>query len=136
MEEYDDLSSGPTDGRFNLSYNNWTEIPPELYEKYRSLLLSLSLSHNKLTHISSSTKDNHVYNNLSLTLLQDLDLSHNQIEVIESGSIGKLIRLRKLNVCHNLLECLPDDLNNCLMMVRIISYRIVSYRIVSASACI
>ena len=49
MEEYDDLSSGPNEeGIIDLSYNNWTEIPQDLYDMYRDRLKSLRMNNNKI----------------------------------------------------------------------------------------
>ena len=111
MEEYDDLSEGPNkDGKLNLSYNNWDEMPHELFELYRSQLLGLSLSHNRILQVSNQIG--------KLTLMRELDLSHNQIEKIDPA-IGNLLRLRKLNLSNNALTALPTELCNCQMMVRV-----------------
>ena len=109
MEEYDDLTLGPNqDGSLNLSYNDWQDMPHELYQMYRDRLLSLNLSNNRLFRVS-----NHIE---KLTLLKELNVTHNRIETIDLA-IGKCIRLRKLDVSSNFLQCLPLELSNCRMLV-------------------
>jgi Leucine-rich repeat (LRR) protein len=108
MEEYDDLSEGPNkDGSLNLSYNNWDEIPKELYKMY-SRLLKLSLSHNHILKVSNDIG--------KLTMIRELDLSHNFIEEVDPA-IGNLVRLRSLNLSNNKITCLPSELCSCKMMV-------------------
>lgn len=108
MEEYDDLSKGPNkDGEINLSYGAWKEMPHELYDKFRSQLVKLSISHNQLSSVS-----HHVG---YLTLLKELDLSHNKIRCID-GSIGKCVRLRKLNLSYNNIKTIPIELCSCTML--------------------
>ena len=101
MEEYDDLSAGPTeDGTLDLSHNTWTVIPPEL-SQFSTTLLHLDMKNNRLTQIPECIS--------SLILLQTLDVSLNQIEYIDKG-IGQCIRLRSLNVSRNKIESLPPQL--------------------------
>lgn len=105
MEEYDDLENGPNqDGSINLSYNEWAEMPEELYDKYRDRLLILNLSHNRILAVRS-----HVG---KLILLKELNLSNNALESIDAG-IGKCIRLRKLDLSHNRLRWIPQEISSC-----------------------
>lgn len=107
MEDYDDLSAGPDDdGRLNLSYNSWREMPPELFQ-YASSLVSLDLRHNRLVEISADFG--------VLLVLRELNASNNCIEKIDP-LLGKCVRLRDLDVSHNRLTQLPTELTKCLML--------------------
>ena len=111
MEEYDDLSNGPNEeGIIDLSYNNWTEIPQDLYDMYIHRLKSLRMNNNKIAQVPKQIG--------KLALLKELSLSHNQLDLID-GAIGNCIRLRKLDVSHNNLVALPPALSNCRMLVSI-----------------
>ena len=49
MEEYDELSAGPDeDGRFNLSYNDWTIMPYDRCTGYSNRLIYLNISLNHM----------------------------------------------------------------------------------------
>ncbi len=110
MEEYDDLSAGPNEkGSINISYNDWTEMPCELYELYKDRLLSLIFTNNRLVQVPKHIGD--------LTLLKELNVSHNRLERIDEA-IGQCIRLRKVDFSHNHLVALPNTLGNCRMLVR------------------
>jgi Leucine-rich repeat (LRR) protein len=112
MEEYDDLSAGPTeDGKLDLSHNTWAVFPPELTQ-FSKRLLHLDMKNNRLTRIPECIS--------SLTLLKSLDVSLNHIDYIDKG-IGQCIRLRSLNVSRNRLESLPSNLSNCVMLEQIIA---------------
>ena len=83
MEEYDNLSQGPSnDGTLDLSHNTWKSLPPELND-FTQTLLHLDLKNNQLTNIESIG---------NLILLRSLDVSFNQLSTI-TESIGKCIRL-------------------------------------------
>lgn len=108
MEEYDDLENGPDEnGSINLSYNEWTEMPEELYEEYKDRLLILNLSHNRLLEVSD-----HIG---KLILLKELCVSNNCIESIDP-CIGKCIRLRKLDISHNLVRKIPKEISKCVLL--------------------
>ena len=107
MEEYDDLSQGPSnDGTLDLSHNTWKSLPPELND-FTQTLLHLDLKNNQLTNIESIG---------NLILLRSLDVSFNQLSKIPE-SIGKCIRLRRLNVAHNQLTCIDEEVGNCILLV-------------------
>ncbi|KAL7496497.1 hypothetical protein ACHAWT_004718 [Skeletonema menzelii] len=112
MEEYDDLSAGPTeDGTLDLSHNTWSVFPDEL-SQFSTTLLHLDMKNNQLTQIPGCIS--------CLALLQSLDFSLNQIDYIDKG-IGKCIRLRSLNVSRNRLSSLPSQLSKCIMLEKIIA---------------
>mmetsp|Transcript_19521 Transcript_19521/g.33545 ORF Transcript_19521/g.33545 Transcript_19521/m.33545 type:complete len:121 (+) Transcript_19521:611-973(+) len=109
MQEYDELSRGPSeDGFVNLSHNTWKTLPPELSD-FTTTLLHLEMSNNQLTSLPESVGD--------LVLLQTLDVSFNWIETID-GAIGKCIRLRRLNVAKNRIDALPEEICDCILLVR------------------
>lgn len=108
MEEYDDLENGPDEhGSINLSYNEWNEMPEELYEEYKDRILKLNLSHNRLLEVSHHLG--------KLILLKELCVSNNCIESIDP-CIGKCVRLRKLDVSHNLLREVPKEISKCVLL--------------------
>lgn len=107
MEDYDDLAAGPDEqGQLNLSYNSWRVMPDELFG-FRTRLIKLNISHNKLEEISSQFG--------TLVLLQELDVSYNCVTSLDA-SIGKCIRLRNLNISHNELTSLPAAISECVML--------------------
>ena len=109
MEEYDDLSAGPTgDGTINLSSMQWKMMPAELM-KYSRTLLHLNMSNNQLISITPEIGN--------LFMLRTLDMSLNQIEQIDPG-IGKCIRLQRLNVSKNRIKKLPPEIGKCSLLVR------------------
>mmetsp|Transcript_12549 Transcript_12549/g.25040 ORF Transcript_12549/g.25040 Transcript_12549/m.25040 type:complete len:282 (+) Transcript_12549:115-960(+) len=105
MDSNDLDISGPT-GLIESSYASLKEIPEEVFT-FSQTLMTLKLSHNKLTKIPSQICD--------FAVLQTLNVSHNNIELIDPN-IGKCIRLRHLNVISNRLSSLPDDICNCEML--------------------
>jgi len=108
MEEYDDLENGPDEnGSINLSYNDWDEMPIELFEEYKDRLLTLNLSHNRLLEVSHHLG--------KLILLKELRISNNVIESIDP-CIGNCIRLRKLDVSHNRLREIPNEISRCVLL--------------------
>lgn len=108
MEEYDDLENGPDEnGSINLSYNDWDEMPLELYEEYKDRILALNLSHNRLLEVSHHLG--------KLILLKELCVSNNAIESIDP-CIGNCIRLRKLDVSHNRLREIPNEISRCVLL--------------------
>ena len=112
MEEYDDVSAGPTEyGALDLSHNTWTIFPPDL-NKFSTTLLHLDLKNNNLTQIPESIAD--------LVLLQTLDVSINRIEYIDTN-IKKCIRLRSFNVSCNRLSSLPSQLSRCILLNDIVA---------------
>ena len=112
MEEYDDLSAGPTeDGALDLSHNTWTVFPEELTQ-FSKTLTYLNMKNCRLTQIPECIS--------CLALLQSLDVSLNQIDYIDKG-IGQCIRLRSLNVSRNRLNSLPSQLSKCVMLEKIIA---------------
>jgi len=112
MEEYDDLSAGPTeDGKLDLSHDTWAVFPREITQFSKTLLI-LDMKNNRLAQVPECIS--------SLTLLKSLDVSFNQIEFIDKG-IGQCIRLRSLIVSRNRLESLPSQLSNCVMLEQIIA---------------
>ena len=109
MEEYDDLTAGPhDDGSLNLSYNDYEDMPHELFDLFYDRLLHLNLSYNGLTKISKNIQ--------KLVLLKELNLSHNQIDFIDPA-ISCCVRLRRLNVSCNNLTTLPAELSHCRLLV-------------------
>jgi len=89
MEEYDELSSGPSsDGTLDLSHNTFRTLPSELRD-FTTTLLHLDLKNNQLTNIDSIG---------NLILLRSLDVSFNQLSTIPE-SIGKCIRLESPSLC-------------------------------------
>ncbi|KAL7504328.1 hypothetical protein ACHAXN_002000 [Cyclotella atomus] len=112
MEQYDDLSAGPTeDGTLNLNHNTWKVLPPELND-FSMKLLHLEMSNNQLAVVPEAIGN--------LILLKSLDVSLNRIETIDSA-IGRCIRLRKLNVTRNRLESLPDEIGQCILLEEILA---------------
>jgi len=112
MEEYDDLSQGPSnDGTLDLSHNTWKSLPPELND-FTQTLLHLDLKNNQLTNIDSIG---------NLILLRSLDVSFNQLSTIPA-SIGKTLRLRTVNVAQNQLISFPEEIGNCILLVSSIVY--------------
>lgn len=109
MEEYDELSAGPDeDGRFNLSYNDWTIMPYDRCTGYSNRLIYLNISHNNIVEISDKIA--------SLTLLKEINLSHNSLRKIDRA-MGKCIRLRKIDVSNNYLVSIPVEiLSKCKML--------------------
>ena len=111
MEEYDNLSQGPSnDGTLDLSHNTWKSLPPELND-FTQTLLHLDLKNNQLTNIESIG---------NLILLRSLDVSFNELSSIPS--IGKCIRLKTLNTAHNQLVSFPEEIGNCILLVSSIVY--------------
>ena len=109
MEEYDDLTAGPNDdGNLNLSYNDYEDMPKELFDLYSHRLFYLTLSYNGLTKISENIQ--------KLVLLKELNLSHNHIEFIEP-TISCCVRLRRLDISFNKLTSLPVELSRCRLLV-------------------
>ena len=112
MEEYDDLSQGPSnDGTLDLSHNTWKSLPPELND-YTRTLLHLDMKNNQLTNIDSIG---------NLILLRSLDVSFNQLSNIPE-SIGKCVRLRRLNVANNKITRIDEEIGNCILLVSSIVY--------------
>ncbi|CAD7968749.1 unnamed protein product [Amoebophrya sp. A25] len=84
-------------GHLDLSFNGMARI--------RNLgrlshLVSLQLQSNTLTRIEGLE-----YN----LKLQQLNLSYNQIRVLELGTLRHLTQLRNLNLSHNQLSCFPTE---------------------------
>ena len=109
MEEYDDLSQGPSnDGTLDLSHNAWKSLPPELND-YTRTLLHLDLKNNQLTNIDSIG---------NLILLRTLDVSFNQLSTIpgKSCALPLLIVLAYhiTNIYYNLLSFIIINYNNAL----------------------
>ena len=80
----------------------------ELHNLFTSNLVYLNLSENKLTDLQIFSHENK-FNNLI-----NLDLSHNNIEQINSLIIGNFRNLKKLNLSHNKISnimCMDNDLN-------------------------
>ena len=105
MESYDDLTYGTSNPEMSLllSSHQWEHIPKDLYELYRQKLkkmTSLSLSHLKLSSVSEHIQQ--------LTLLQELNLSHNEIETLPKEIGQQCIMLRSLLLNDNSLVSLPD----------------------------
>ena len=112
MEEYDDLSAGPTnDGSLNLNHNTWKTLPSELIN-FSTKLIHLHMSNNQLTSIPESIG--------ALTLLRTLDVSLNRIESIDAA-IGKCIRLRRFDFSKNRVEYLPAEIGNCVLIEEFIA---------------
>ena len=108
MEEYDELSRGPSDdGVLNLSHNTWKTLPPELSQFSRTLV-NLEMCNNRLSSLPEAIGD--------LIMLQSLDVSLNQIENIDTA-IGKCVRLRRLNISKNRIEVLPAEIGKCILLV-------------------
>jgi len=112
MEEYDDLSAGPTnDGSLNLNHNTWKSLPAELIN-FSTKLIHLQMSNNQLTSVPESIG--------ALTLLRTLDVSLNRIETIDAA-IGKCIRLRRFDFSKNQVEYLPAEIGSCVLMEEFIA---------------
>ena len=107
MEEYDELSAGPNAlGALDLSHSAWTSLPDTLFG-FGPLLLSLNLSHNKLSSLQDEFG--------SLVILSKLDLGNNVIEKC-SSEIGKCIRLRNLDLSFNRLDEIPSSIGCCILL--------------------
>ena len=112
MEEYDNLSQGPSnDGTLDLSHNTFRTLPPELND-FTLTLLHLDLKNNQLTNIDSIG---------NLILLRSLDVSFNQLSTIPA-SIGSCLRLRTVNAAHNQLVSFSEEIGNCILLVSDIVY--------------
>ena len=84
------------------------QIIKDIQNIFTSKLTYLNISENKLTNLQIFNKEN-IFNNLIY-----LDLSHNNIEEINSLMFCKFSNLKKLNLSHNKIsniKCLDNDLN-------------------------
>jgi len=107
MEEYDELSSGPNAfGALDLSHSAWTTLPDTLFG-FAPLLLSLNLSHNKLSAIQDEFG--------GLEILSNLNLGNNEITKC-SVELGKCIRLRTLDLSFNRLDLIPSSIGCCVLL--------------------
>jgi hypothetical protein len=66
------------------------------------------LSHNRISEMSNDFGN--------LLAIRELNLAYNKLRQIDP--VTKLIRLRILNVSHNLLTSIPKDIARCTMLVR------------------
>ena len=83
------------------------EVINTIQNIFTSKLIYLNLSENKLTNLQIFSKDN-IFNNLN-----ELNLSHNNIEEINLLMSGKFVNLKKLHLSYNKIsniKCLDNSL--------------------------
>lgn len=109
MEDYEDLDTGPDqNGQLNLAFHNWDEVPSDLYS-HAATVKGLNFSHNRILDVPKEFGN--------LVMIRELDLSHNKLYQIDP--VIMLRRLRVLNLSHNCLSSIPENIACCAMLVRI-----------------
>eukprot|EP00037_Helgoeca_nana_P029999 m.366293 g.366293 ORF g.366293 m.366293 type:complete len:997 (-) comp28093_c0_seq7:285-3275(-) len=94
---------GPFSITLDLSFNNYTDIPPGTFAS--SNAVSVDLSHNQLTNLSPTSFEFNF-------VLQQLDVSFNHLTVIDNKIMDVLAGLTNFIVAHNDIVALPLGNNN------------------------
>ena len=103
------ISSGSIGGvtHVELSYNNITEFPSDLYNStFWGFLQNVGMSHNSISVIPSD-----IFHSKYLESLKDINLSHNLLETLPDHLLHNFdLRIRTLNFGYNFIKVLPSDL--------------------------
>lgn len=83
-----------------LSFNNITHLPAYSFG-FSHRLTRVDLSHNQITSMDNATFQRHPDAFAGPFLIDYLDLSHNQIAVLEPNAFSYLVNLRLLKLEHN-----------------------------------
>ncbi|XP_072932049.1 uncharacterized protein [Epargyreus clarus] len=112
---------------FDGSYNDFYDVPNNLFTAVQSSVRQIILSHNKITHISNDVFGESAFleildlhkNSISiikrksftdLISLQILDISYNAIPQLSVEQFCNLSKLRYLKMDHNNIKLLPRDI--------------------------